>query len=78
MVKDFNGNGYDDLVLENTATGERLIWLLNNGAYSSTLSTLPTAAPSWHIVGVGDFLGNGQPDLVLENSVTNARDLDPQ
>ena len=71
VVKDFNGNGYDDLVLENTATGERLIWLLNNGAYSSTLSTLPTAAPSWHIVGVGDFLGNGQPDLVLEKSVTN-------
>jgi len=32
--KDFNGSGYDDLVWENTATGQRVIWLLKNGVYS--------------------------------------------
>jgi kumamolisin len=69
VAKDFNGDGYADLVWENTVTGQRLIWLLKNGVYSSTIS-LPTAAPSWHIAGVGDFLGNGQSDLVLENTVT--------
>jgi hypothetical protein len=68
--KDFNGDGYADLVWENTVTGERLIWLLKNGVYFSTIS-LPTPHPSWHIAGVGDFLSNGQRGLVLENAVTN-------
>jgi len=69
VEKDFNGDGCADLVWENTSTGERLMWLLKNGVYSSTIS-LPTASPGWHIAGVGDFLGNGQSDLVLENTVT--------
>jgi hypothetical protein len=67
--KDFNGSGYDDLVWENTATGERAIWILNDGVHSSSIS-LPTASLSWHIAGVGDFLGNGQSDLVFENTAT--------
>jgi hypothetical protein len=69
VQKDFNGDAYADLVWENASTGERLMWLLKDGVYSSTIS-LPTASPSWHIAGVGDFLGNGQSDLVLENTVT--------
>jgi FG-GAP repeat len=69
VAKDFNGDGYADLVWENTVTGQRLIWLLKNGVYSSTIS-LPTAFPGWHIAGVGDFLRNGQSDLVWENTVT--------
>ena len=67
--KDFTGDGYADLVWENTFNGERLIWLLQNGVYSSTIS-LPSVSPTWHIAGVGDFLGNGQSDLVWENTVT--------
>jgi kumamolisin len=67
--KDFNGDGYADLVLENSVTGGRAIWLLHNCVYSSTIN-LPTVPPSWHIVGVGDFLGNGQSDLVWEDAAT--------
>ena len=69
IAKDFNGDGYADLVFENTATGARVIWLLKNGVYLSSIG-LPTASPNWQIAGVGDFLGNGQSDLVLENTVT--------
>ena len=67
--KDFNGDGYADLILQNTANGALVIWLLNNGAYSSSVG-LPTASPGWRVAGVGDFLGNGQSDLVLENANT--------
>jgi hypothetical protein len=63
--KDFNGNGYADLVLENASSGGRAIWLLKSGVYSSAIN-LPTVSPTWHIAGVGDFLGNGQSDLVWE------------
>ena len=47
--KDFNGDGYADLVWENTVTGERLIWLLTEGVYSSSIA-LPTGSAQWQIV----------------------------
>jgi hypothetical protein len=48
-VGDFDGDGYADLVWENTATGQRGIWLLTNGVYSSSLN-LPTEPLTWEIV----------------------------
>jgi kumamolisin len=71
--KDFNGDGFADLVLENIITGRRMVWLLRDGVHFANLA-LPTIAPSWHIAGAGDFLGNGHSDLVLENSI-NGRHL---
>jgi kumamolisin len=70
VAKDFNGDGYADLVFENLTTGARAIWLLKNGIYSSSIN-LPTVSPTWHIAGVGDFLGNGQSDLVWEDTASN-------
>jgi hypothetical protein len=68
-AKNFNGNGQADLVFENTVTGQRAIWLLKNGLYSSAYY-LPSAPTEWQIAGVGDFLGNGQSDLVCQNLAT--------
>jgi hypothetical protein len=67
VSKDFNNDGKPDLVLENTANGERQIWLMNKETISS-ISNLPSISADWHIAGVGDLLGNGQSDLVLENA----------
>ena len=64
--KDFNGDGYADLVWENTG-GQHAIWFLNKGVFQYGI-VLPTVSPTWHIAGVGDFLGNGQSDLVWENT----------
>jgi kumamolisin len=67
VAKDFNNNGYADLLWEESVTGQRLIWLINKGVPTTSI-TLPTVGTSWHIAGVGDFLGNGQSDLVWEDS----------
>jgi kumamolisin len=69
VAKDFNGDGFADLVWENTSTGQRAIWFLNNGAWSSAVN-LPTVPIQWRIAGVGDFNGDGNADLVLENTST--------
>jgi Fibronectin type III domain/FG-GAP-like repeat len=65
--KDFNDDGFDDLVWENSSTGERLVWTMHLGASVSSIN-LGRIDPSWHIAGVGDFLGDGESDLVWERS----------
>src|SRR5260221_10321337 len=69
VAKDFNSDRSADLVWENVQTGQRSVWLLNQGVpiWGFNLSTVD---PSWHIVGLGDFLGNGQAGMVWENSRT--------
>jgi hypothetical protein len=74
VAKDFNNDGFGDLIWENASTGQRAIWLLKNGALQSSYY-LPTVATQWHIAAVGDFLGNGQSDLVWENTSTGERTI---
>ncbi len=69
VADDFNNDGKADLLLENSATGERAIWYLSNGIFQSS-SALPTLDPQWHTAGSTDFLGNGQANLILENTST--------
>jgi len=74
VAKDVNGDGTADLVWENTTTGQRVVWLLQNGS-EQAYSYLPTISTDWHIAAVGDFLGNGQSDLVWENTSTGQRTI---
>jgi hypothetical protein len=73
VAKDFNEDGFADLVWENIVTGQRAVWLLGRGPVRSF--SLGNVDPSWHIVGVGDFLGNGQADLVWENTLNGQRGI---
>ena len=70
--KDFNGDGFGDLIWENVANGQRAIWFMRNGVLQGT-ANLPRVSTQWHIAGVGDFLGDGQSDLVWENTTTGQR-----
>jgi hypothetical protein len=72
VAKDFNNDGFADLIWEQSVTGQRLIWFMDKGVPIGTAS-LGTVDPSWHIAAVGDFLGNGDSDLVWER--TNGQHL---
>jgi hypothetical protein len=63
--KDFKNDGFDNLVWEDSITGERLVWGIHLGVSTYAIS-LGAVDPSWHIAGLGDFLGDGQTDLVWE------------
>jgi len=69
---DFNQDGQADLVWENSVTGQREIWLMNNGAPTTAIN-LGRVGANWHIAGVGDFMGTGQASLVWENSLNGKR-----
>jgi len=73
---DFNGDGYPDILWENTLTGDRGIWIMNAAGTAFTnwvyLGQVPTA---WRIAGTADFNGDGYPDILWENTLTGDRGI---
>jgi hypothetical protein len=67
---DFNGDGHNDLVFQNSQTGAIAAWFMNglNVLGTSTISTLPQAG--WQVRGAADFNNDGHPDLVFQNQTT--------
>jgi len=69
---DLNADGSSDLVWQNTATGDRAIWLMSGASYlgSASLGNVPA---EWSIAAFGDFNRDGKPDIVWQNSSTGER-----
>ena len=68
-IGDFNGDGYDDLLLRND-NGSVTDWLGQaGGSFVSNHVNASYALPAgWQIEGAGDFNGDGLDDLLLRNS----------
>jgi FG-GAP-like repeat len=69
FVANLAGNGFADIVWQDTTTGTATIW-------TNSAGTIPTSAvsyaapPSWHVVGIGDFNGDGRSDIMWQNTDT--------
>jgi hypothetical protein len=74
IAKDFDGDGKADVILEDSVTGKRGVWHLNNGVYAWA-TYLASVNTQYHIAAVGDFLGNGQSDLVWENTINGSHSI---
>lgn len=68
---DFNGDGWSDLLWQNTTTGECSAWLMN-GLTKTGSVVLGTAGVGWQIVGTGDFNGDEKSDILWRNQSTGA------
>ena len=66
-IADFNGDGYPDIVWQNSANGGSQIWFMT-GPYGTTLLEAATfSGPNpWRIVAANDFNRDGHPDLVWQ------------
>lgn len=67
-ASDFNGDGFDDLVWQNT-NGWVAVWLLQgtNCLKQTRIGSAP-AAPGWTVGATGDLDGDGHPDLLFQNT----------
>ena len=73
-ARDFNGDGKGDMVWQNSVTGERYVWLMNNTTLTTSVA-LGTVSTDWHIASTADFNGDSKPDIVWENTSTGDRYL---
>lgn len=72
-VGDFDADGYaDDLVWRNYASGENLIWFMEDSTpQGSAVIPVPVNDSNWEIAGVGDFDGDSlKDDLIWRNYAT--------
>ena len=65
---DFNGDGTDDIVWQNTS-GDYLVWQMQNGARQNGYG-IGTVDNVWKQKGAADFTGDGSDDLLWHNSQT--------
>ncbi|MBV9430103.1 MAG: VCBS repeat-containing protein [Bradyrhizobiaceae bacterium] len=63
----FAGNGYADIVWQNTVSGTATIWTNSAGTIPSGSVSFATPA-SWRVVGVGDFNGDGKSDIMWQST----------
>jgi hypothetical protein len=68
-VGDFDGDlTRDDIIWRNSATGDNIIWFLDDATPTTSRFLTPVPDPDFHIGGVGDFDNDGlQDDLVWRN-----------
>jgi hypothetical protein len=69
---DFNADGQTDVLWQNTRTGQRGFWIMNQITNRQWVA-LTTAGTQWSIVASGDFNADTKTDIVWQNSRTGQR-----
>ena len=69
---DFSGDGKSDLLWQNSANGDRYIWLMNGNNLTASVY-LGNPGTAWRIVGTADFNTDGKNDLIWQNVLTGER-----
>ena len=67
---DFNGDGKNDLLWRNAATGVTVLQLLNGAAVTGGGPIMTD--PEWVVLNTGDFDGDGKTDILWRNTTTGA------
>lgn len=76
---DMNGDGYPDLIWQNSATGQMAVWFMlgatrigTNYLYTAEGTNTIESDMNWKIVGAGDMDRDGQTDLLWRHRVSGA------
>ncbi|MBF0539303.1 MAG: DUF1566 domain-containing protein, partial [Nitrospirae bacterium] len=69
-VGDFNGDGKADVVLQDSASGDVVIWLMDGANRSFGDYAIKGMPSNWVLIGVGDLNGDGKADMIWQDSKT--------
>jgi hypothetical protein len=69
-VADFNGDGFPDVVWQDSASGNTQVWFLGPPGITILGSATITSGNPWRIVAAADFNQDGYPDLVWQDPVS--------
>jgi len=69
-IRDFNGDGRDDVYWRNSATGQNALWLMNGIQITTNAHVYNEPNMSWKIVNSGDYNADGMADLFWRNMST--------
>lgn len=73
---DLSGDAAADVVWQNTATGERGVWVMNGATLVRYVPLYSALVPlEWRIAGAIDLTGEGSPELIWENERTGERGI---
>jgi hypothetical protein len=67
---DFNGDGKEDILWRNSATGDNMMWLMDGTNMAQVRNLTPVADAFWDISSTGDFNSDGKEDILWRNSAT--------
>ncbi len=68
---DFTDDGFsDDILFQNTSTGQASIWEMNRNSLIRGGAVSPTPGPAWQAIGTGDFNHDGFSDILFQNKST--------
>ncbi|MEE9912429.1 MAG: SBBP repeat-containing protein [Deltaproteobacteria bacterium] len=67
---DFNADRRTDILWRNTATGQNMVWFMNNVTRLSHASLADVTNLAWTIAGTGDFNNDGKTEILWRNTTT--------
>jgi len=67
---DFNGDGHDDILLQNATSSALRSWLLDGQGHVATVLPIGGTAGQWKAVASADLNSDNSPDIILQNAAT--------
>ncbi|MDP2803744.1 MAG: M10 family metallopeptidase C-terminal domain-containing protein, partial [Phreatobacter sp.] len=71
-VSNMDGSLFDDVLFQNSATGQVIFQNMNAGAASGFGSVLGSLPAGWRLVGSDDFTGDGRSEALVQNTTNGA------
>ncbi|MDP2803594.1 MAG: VCBS repeat-containing protein [Phreatobacter sp.] len=72
LVSNMDGARYDDVLFQNSATGQVAFVNMNAGGAGSFTNILGSLPAGWRLVGSDDFTGDGRSEALVQNTANGA------